>query len=131
MDIFLMFVTKNATANGILYLDFVNVSNVFKFQCVSTSKNKNTDHRLKEICAIMSIKITYKTDHISLLHDSTMQNALNFGFYVFYCYLKDKDHIRRIMISKKKKIKYFFEKSALGLVRPIQQKIKLPSPNYD
>ena len=66
-----------------------------------TSKNKNTDHCLKEICAIMSIKVTYETDHISLLHDSTMPNALNFVFYVFYCYLKDKDHIRRIIISKK------------------------------
>ena len=97
-----------------------------------TSKNKNTDHCLKEICAIMSIKVTYETDHISLLHDSTMPNALNFVFYVFYCYLKDKDHIRRIIISKKIYIYiYFFEKSALWLVRPIQQKIKLPSPNFD
>ena len=46
----------------------------------STSKKKNADHQVKETCAIMSIKVTYETNHISLLHDSTMLNALDFCF---------------------------------------------------
>ena len=36
-------------------------------------KNKDIDHQGKETCA-------YKSDHISLLHDSTMSSALNFCF---------------------------------------------------
>ena len=47
---------------------------------VGTSKNKNTDHEVKETCTIMSIQVTYETDHISLLCDSAMSNALNFCF---------------------------------------------------
>ena len=47
---------------------------------VSTSKNKNADHRVEETCAIWSIQVTYETDQISLLRDSTMSNALNFCF---------------------------------------------------
>ena len=47
-----------------------------------------------------------ETDHISLLRDSTMSNALNFSFYSLYCNLKVKDHIRRIINSKKKKYLY-------------------------
>ena len=53
---------------------------------VSTSKNKNADHRVKETCAI----------------------------YVFYCNIKEKDHIRRNIDNKKKKCLY--EKSALLLL---------------
>ena len=41
----------------------------------------------------MSIQVTYETDHISLLRDSIMANALNFC----YCNLKEKDHTRRII----------------------------------
>ena len=61
-----------------------------------------------------------------------------FYFNVFYCNLKEKDHIRRIISSTKSKCLY--EKSVLlllfwfaknfGSVGPIQ-KIKLPSPNDD
>ena len=40
---------------------------------VARSKNKNTDHQGKEICA-------YKKDHISLLCDSRISSALNFCF---------------------------------------------------
>ena len=47
---------------------------------VGTSKNKNTDDRVKETCATVSIQFTYETDHISLLGDSTMSNALNICF---------------------------------------------------
>ena len=32
---------------------------------VGTSKTKDTDHRVKETCATMSIQVTYETDHIS------------------------------------------------------------------
>ena len=62
----------------------------------------------------MSTQVTEETNHISLLHDSTMSNALNFCcfFYVFYCNLK-KDHIKRNIHSKRRKCLK-------------QQKIKLP-----
>ena len=50
----------------------------------------------------MSIQVTYETDNISLLHDSTMLNALFFCFLCILLYLKKKDHIRRIINSKKK-----------------------------
>ena len=36
---------------------------------ISTSKNKNADHRVKETCAIRSIQVTYETNHIFLLCD--------------------------------------------------------------
>ena len=42
-----------------------------------TSKNKNIDHRVKETYAIDSTHVTYGTDHVSLLRDSTMSSALN------------------------------------------------------
>ena len=70
---------------------------------VSTSKNKNIDHWGKETCAFMSIQVTYETDCISLLCDSTMSNAPNFCFYVFFN-LKEKDYIRRNINSKKRNI---------------------------
>ena len=58
-----------------------------------------------------------------------------FVFNVFYCNLKEKDHIRRNINSKKKEM-YICEISIiiilicrkLGWVGPVQQKIKLPSP---
>ena len=62
---------------------------------VGTAKNKNIDHGVKETCAIMSTKVTYEIDHIYLLRDSTISNALNFCFCVFYCNLKEKGHIKR------------------------------------
>ena len=72
---------------------------------VSTYKNKNTDHRVKETCTTMSIQVTYETYHMSLLHDSTMSNVLHFCFFMlFYCNLKEKDHIRRIIKSKNRNI---------------------------
>ena len=49
----------------------------------------------------MSTHVTGEADHISLLCDSTMSGALNFCFYVFFCNLKEKDHIRRNINSKK------------------------------
>ena len=67
---------------------------------VSTSKNKNADHRVKQTCTIRSIKATYEIYHTSLLRDSTMSSALNFC-YVFYYNLKEKDYIRKIINSKK------------------------------
>ena len=47
---------------------------------VSTSNNENTDHQVKETCAIRSMHVTYETDHISLLRDSTVSNARNVCF---------------------------------------------------
>ena len=58
-----------------------------------------------------------------------------FVFYVFYCNLKEKDHIRRIINSKKKRnickssviIILIYRK--LGSIGPVKQDIKLPLPN--
>ena len=52
----------------------------------------------------MSTQVTYETDHISFLCDSTMSSAPNFYFYVFYCNLKGKDDVRRNINHKKKEI---------------------------
>ena len=69
---------------------------------VSTSENKSHDHRVKETCDIRSIQVTYETNNISLLQDSTMSNVLI--FCILYCHLKEKDHVRRIINSQKKEI---------------------------
>ena len=55
------------------------VNKILSFS-VGRSKNKNTDHRVTETYATMSIQVTYETEHISLLHDSKMSNPLNFCF---------------------------------------------------
>ena len=41
-----------------------NNDNILSFR-VGTSKNKKTDHRGKETCAILSTQVTYEIDHIS------------------------------------------------------------------
>ena len=51
---------------------------------------------------MMSTQVTYETDHISLLCNSTMSSAPNFCFYVFYCNVKGKNQIKRTINSKKK-----------------------------
>ena len=61
----------------------------------------------------MSTQVTYETDRIFLLCQSTMPSALNFC-YVFYCNLKEKAHIRRSINSKKKNVcmrnhSYYFD----------------------
>ena len=38
----------------------------------------------------MSSEVTYETNHISVLHDTTMTSALKFCFVIFWCYLKEK-----------------------------------------
>ena len=55
---------------------------MFQFQG-RQSENKNTDHWVKETCATMSVQVTYETDHISLLCDSTVSNVLNFCFFMY------------------------------------------------
>ena len=45
---------QNNSFQGFIFLDFR----------VSTSKNKNADHRVKETCAIRSIQVTYETTSI-------------------------------------------------------------------
>ena len=53
----------------------------------------------------MSTQVIYEIDHISLLRDSTMSSAPNFCFfYVFYCNLKEKYHIKRNVDSKKRNV---------------------------
>ena len=51
---------------------------------VGISKYKNINHRVKETCAIMPTQVTYETDHISLLCDSTMSSASNFCFFMYF-----------------------------------------------
>ena len=51
---------------------------------VGTSKNKNIDHEVQDTCAIISTQVTYETDHISLLCDSTKSGALNFYFLCIF-----------------------------------------------
>ena len=99
---------------------------------VSTPKIKNIDHRVKGTCATDSTQVTYETDNIYLLRDSTMSSALNF-FFVFYFNLKKKDHIRRNINNKRMFICgisfiiiLICQKSRS--VGPVQQKIKLPLP---
>ena len=46
-------------------------------------------------------QVAYEIDHIPLLQDSTISSALNFCFYVFYRTLKEKDHIKGSINSKK------------------------------
>ena len=57
-------------------------------------------------CAIMSMQVTYEIDHIYLLRDSTISSALIFFFffYVFYRYLKEKDHVKRNIKSKTRNV---------------------------
>ena len=54
--------------------------------------------------AIMSTQVKYEINHTSLLLDSTISSALNFCFYVFYCYLKEKDYVKRNIDSKKRNV---------------------------
>ena len=66
------------------------------------SKNKNIDLEVNETCAIMSVQVTYEMDHMPLLRDSTISSALN--FCVFYRNLKEEDHIKRNINSKKRNV---------------------------
>ena len=51
---------------------------------VSSSKNKNINHRGQEACPIMSTQVIHETNHISLRCDSTMSSALNFFFFMYF-----------------------------------------------
>ena len=78
----------------------------------------------------MPIKVRYESKHISLLLDSMTPCVLNF---LFYCNLNKKDPIRRKINSKKMLICrisiIIFICQKLESVRPVKQKIKLPSLN--
>ena len=53
---------------------------------------------------ILIIEVMFESNlHFSLLDDSTVSDALNFRFYLFYCNLKEED-IRRKVNSKNKNI---------------------------
>ena len=64
---------------------------------VVTSKNQNIDHRVKETCAITSTQVTYETYHIYLFRVKCTKFLFS---YVLYYNLKEKDHVRRNIISK-------------------------------
>ena len=82
----------------------------------------------------MSIQVTYETDHISLLRDSIMSNALNFCFYLCYCNLKEKDHTRRIINKKyiyiymRNQYYHYFDLPKIWVGRG-RTTNKVPSPN--
>ena len=83
-----------------------------------TSKNENIDNEVKESCAIMSTQVTYEIDQISLL----------FCFYVFNRYLKEKDHVKRNINSKKRDVYignqyYYFGLPKVRVVRARATKI--------
>ena len=95
------------------------------------------DYRVKKSCAIISTQVTFETDHNSLLSDSTMSSAPNLcSACILLGNLKEKDHIKRNINSKKKEM-FICEISIIIItlicqklesVGPVQQKIKLPSP---
>ena len=69
---------------------------------IGISKNKNIDHRVKETCAICQHKLHMKPTTSLCPVIQQCQVHQNFAFYVFYCSLKEKDHIKRNINSKKK-----------------------------
>ena len=77
----------------------------------------------------MSTQVTYQSIHISTPRFNSVKYLI-FVFYLFCCNLKEKDHIRRknrykkIIICEISIIILIWPK--LGLLRPLQQKIKLP-----
>ena len=76
----------------------------------------------------MLSKVTYKSNHISLLSDSTMSSVLTFYIYMFYWDLKEKDHIRRkVKIGNRYFDCFDLPKIRVGWARAT--KIKLHSPN--
>ena len=86
---------------------------------------------------VKKLALKKASDHISLCCDSTMSNALNFYFLSTLLQLKKKkDYIRRKLNIKRKRITceisiiiiiLIWQK--LESVGPVEQKIKLPSPN--
>ena len=64
---------------------------------VSTSKNENVDHRVKKnLCYLLGqYKLHIKPTSLYAVNQQS-QNALNLFFFLFYCNLKEKDHIRII-----------------------------------
>ena len=52
----------------------------------------------------MSTQVTYETDHISCAVIQRCQVHQIFVFCVFYCNLKEKDHIRRNKNNKKRNV---------------------------
>ena len=51
----------------------------------------------------------YESDHISLLRDLLMTTALNFDFLSILLNLKEKDHIKRKIRSKKNQYYHYFD----------------------
>ena len=63
---------------GLLVTKIIIIILIFR---ISSSENKIVDHLLKETCAIRLVQVTYETNHIFILHDSTMLKALIFFMY--------------------------------------------------
>ena len=73
---------------------------------VGTSKSKNIGYRVKETCVIMSTQVNIKPTTTLYPVIQWCQVHKICVFYVFYCNLKEKDHVRRNINSKKKKCLY-------------------------
>ena len=86
------------------------------------------DLNSKVIVTSMSTHVTYESNYIFLLLDSTMSYVLNFwSFYLFYCNLKEKEPIRRKTDIKKMfiweiSINIILICQKLGLISTVQQK---------
>ena len=72
---------------------------------VSTSKSKNIDHQVKEACAIyVSTSYIWNQPHLFTPWFNNVKCTKFLFFSVFYCNLKEKYLIRRIMNSKNRNI---------------------------
>ena len=72
---------------------------IFQSFRVGISKNKNIDHGVKKLVLLCPHKLHMKPIQRCKVHQI-------FVSYVFYCNVKEKDHIRRNINSKKKKCLY-------------------------
>ena len=73
---------------------------IFQSFRVGISKNKNIDHGVKKLVLLLCPhKLHMKPIQRCKVHQI-------FVSYVFYCNVKEKDHIRRNINSKKKKCLY-------------------------
>ena len=89
------------------------------------------------MCYYVNTRYIWNRPHLFPLWFNDVKCTKFLFFYVFCCNLKEKDHIRRNIISKKKKKETYIREISViiilicwnvGSVWPVQQKIKLPSP---
>ena len=94
---------------------------------VSVSKNKNVDHRVTETSAIISTRVTYEIDHFAF--NKVICTRFLYFMYFIVIMLHEMYIVKKEMLICEISIIIFiiliYRK--LGSVRPVQQKIELPS----